>query len=291
METFGDKVRAFFFALIVHVLCIGALFAGLLWTQAEVHPLSLPGPVVDVELTGISQAPKPPTRPKQAPKTAPPKTQPEAVKPPEPTPQSPTQVEQQDRVDRERVVQIAEQKAEAERAEEERHRQEQVQLEQEKKREQDIQKQLEKVRKEREQADKNLKLQKEKLAQLQDLQKQQTKPVKAQPQPVPENQTAQSGNEGKDDSLQAQYFAAIQSAITNNWLRPDSTQPGLRCTIRIVQIPGGDVIGVQLSNPCNADPQTRTSIEQAVKRASPLPFKGFEKVFSRDFNLNFTYDG
>jgi colicin import membrane protein len=51
------------------------------------------------------------------------------------------------------------------------------------------------------------------------------------------------------------------------------------------------VIGVQLGSPCNADPQTRTSIEQAVKRASPLPYKGFEKVFSRDFNLNFSYDG
>ena len=59
----------------------------------------------------------------------------------------------------------------------------------------------------------------------------------------------------------------------------------------IVQIPGGDVIGVQISNPCNADAMTRTSIEQAVKRASPLPFKGFEKEFLRDLNLNFTYDG
>ena len=291
METFGDKARAFLYALIVHVLCIGALFAGLLWTQSEVHPIDLKGPVIDVELTGLTQAPRAAARPKSAPKQAPPKTQPDVVKPPEPTPQSPTKIEQQDRVDRERVVQMAQEKAEAERAEEERHRQEQVQLEQEKKREQDIQKQLEKVRKEREQADKNLKLQKEKLAQLQDIQKQQAKPIKTPSQPVPEGPTAVSGNEGKDDSLEAQYFAAIQNAITNNWLRPDSTQTGLRCVIRIVQIPGGDVIGVQLSNPCNADPQTRTSIEQAVKRASPLPYKGFEKVFSRSFDLNFTYDG
>src|SRR5690242_5686002 len=107
METFGDKARAFLYALIVHVLCIGALFAGLLWTQSEVHPIDLKGPIIDVELTGLTQAPKPAARPKTAPKPAPPKTQPEVVKPPEPTPQSPTQVEQQDRVDRERVVQMA----------------------------------------------------------------------------------------------------------------------------------------------------------------------------------------
>jgi len=290
METFGDKARAFLFALIVHVLCIGALFAGLLWTQSEVHPIDLKGPIIDVELTGLTQAPKPAARPKTAPKPAPPKTQPDVVKPPEPTPQSPTQVQQQDRVDRERVVQMAQEKAEAERAEEERHRQEQVQLEQEKKREQDIQKQLEKVKRQREQAQKEVQREIEKAQQLADLNKQ-AKPVKTPSQPVPEAPTALSGNEGKDDSLQAQYFAAIQNAITNNWLRPDSTQAGLRCVIRIVQIPGGDVIGVQLSSPCNADPQTRTSIEQAVKRASPLPYKGFEKVFSRDFNLNFSYDG
>jgi colicin import membrane protein len=61
--------------------------------------------------------------------------------------------------------------------------------------------------------------------------------------------------------------------------------------LRIAQIPGGDVIGVQIGTPCNADPQTRNSIEQAVKRAAPLPYKGYEKVFQRDINFNFSYDG
>ena len=291
METFGDKARAYVFALIVHVLCIGALFLGLFWAQTEVHELKLQGPVIDVDLVGTTQAPKAAARPRQAPKPTPPKTQPEAVKPPEPQPQAPTQVERQDRTDREKVAQIAQEKADAERAEEERHKQEQVQLEKELKRERDIQQQLDKIRHEREQADKNLKLQKEKLAQLQDVQKAQATPVKTPAQPVPENKTAQSGNNSQDSSLKDEYFAAIQNAITNNWLRPDSAQPGLQCMIRIVQIPGGDVIGVQISSPCNADPQTRTSIEQAVKRASPLPSKGFESVFQRDFNLNFHYDG
>ena len=59
--------------------------------------------------------------------------------------------------------------------------------------------------------------------------------------------------------------------------------------VRIAQIPGGDVIGVQIASPCNADPATRTSLEQAVKRAAPLPYKGYESVFSRDFNFNFLY--
>jgi len=257
--------------------------------QSPTQELKLQGPVIDVDLVGITQAPVPKSRPaRQAPKPAPPKPQ-EAVKPPEPEPQSPTQVEQQDRVNREKIAEIAKEKADAERAQEEKRRQEQVQLEKQQKEERDRQRQLDQVRKELAAAEKKRKLEEQRLEQLKDQQNQ--KPVKTVNLPVPAGDKAVSGAEGKDDSLQAQYFAAIQTAITDNWLRPDAAQAGLRCTVRIVQIPGGDVIGVQIGSPCNADPMTRTSIEQAVKRASPLPYKGFEKVFSRDFNLNFTYDG
>lgn len=291
MESFGDKARAYGFALVMHVLCIAALFVGLLWSQAEVQPINLPGPVIDVDLVGITSAQRPAPRPKPAPKPAPPKPQPqEAVKPPEPVPEPPTQPTRNDRVERDKIAEIAQEKADKDRAEEERHKQEQVLLEQQEKQERDRQKQLEQIRREREQAEKRLKLEKEKLAQLQDVQKPQ-KPVKAIPQSVPEADTTKTGNNGQDDSLDAQYFAAIQNAVTNNWLRPDSAQGGLHCMLHIVQIPGGDVIGVQVGNPCNADPLTRASIEQAVKRASPLPFKGFEKSFRREFNFNFSFDG
>jgi colicin import membrane protein len=185
---------------------------------------------------------------------------------------------------------MAQQKAEqAQKAQEERRHQEQVLLEQQQREERDRMKQLEDIKRQREAADKKLKLEKEKLAQLEDVQK--AKPAKAVAQPVPESDQAKSGTNGQDDSLQAEYQASIQNAVSTNWLRPDTTPPGLRCMLRIVQIPGGDVIGVQIGTPCNADPMTRNSIEQAVKRASPLPYKGFEKEFKREFNFNFTYDG
>ncbi|MBS0486200.1 MAG: cell envelope integrity protein TolA, partial [Proteobacteria bacterium] len=264
------------------------LFAGLLWTTTT-RPLSLPGPIIEAELVGISAAPKAaaprPSRPAPARPATP---APEPPKPPEPKPQPPSQVQNQDRVEREKVAEMAQQKAEdAKRAEEERHRQEQVLLDQQQREERERAKQLAQIRAEREAADKKLKLEKQKLEQLKDLAR--AKPAPAQP--VPEAEQAKSGTNGSDDSLQAQYFAAIQNAVTDNWLRPDSAQPGLRCMLRIVQIPGGDVIGVQLLNPCNADPLTRASIEQAVKRAAPLPYKGYEKVFQRQIDFNFTYDG
>ena len=287
METFRDKLRAWLLAVLVHVGVATVLLLGLFIVKPT-PSISLPGPVIQAELVGITAAPKPSRASKSKP--APPKPpEPEPPKPPEPKPEPPSQPTRNDQIEREKVAELAQQKAEAaQRAEQERHRQEQVLLEQQQREERDRARQLEQIKREHAEAEKKLKLEKEKLAQLNDLQK---KPVKPVAQDVPEAEQARTGMAGKDDSLQAQYFAAIQNAVTNNWLRPDNTPAGVRCMLRIVQIPGGDVIGVQIGTPCNADPQTRSSIEQAVKRAAPLPYKGYEKVFSRDINFNFLYDG
>lgn len=291
METAGDKARAFVYALLVHLMCIAVMFVGLFWTRAA-RPISIPGPIIEAELVGPVGAPKPP--PARA-KPAPPKPEPPAPKPPEPKPEPPPQPQRNDAVEREKIAELAELKAEQEkRAQEERHKQEQVELKEQEKREaaeRERMKQLEDIRKQREVAEKKRKLEQEKLAQLNDLQKQQAKPVKPTPPEVPQAEQAKSGMAGQDDSLAAQYYAAIQNAVTQNWLRPDNAPPGLHCTLRIVQIPGGDVLSVEIVNPCNADGQTRNSLEQAVRRAAPLPYKGYEKVFRRDINFNFTYDG
>ena len=196
--------------------------------------------------------------------------------------------------ERDKIAEIADQAEKAERAQEERHRQEQVRLEDELQKreaaERERLKQLEDIRHQREAAEKKRKLEQEKLAQLNDLQKQQVKPKPAPPD-LPESDQARTGMAGSDTSLASEYYAAIQNAVTQNWLRPDTAPSGLRCSLRIVQIPGGDVLSADVINPCNADAQTRTSIEQAVKRAAPLPYKGYEKVFSREIKFNFKYDG
>ena len=46
-----------------------------------------------------------------------------------------------------------------------------------------------------------------------------------------------------------------------------------------------------IGSPCNADQLTRNSIEQAVMKAAPLPYQGYEKDFQRNLTLNFKYDG
>ena len=100
-----------------------------------------------------------------------------------------------------------------------------------------------------------------------------------------------SARAAADDAVFARYVVAAQAAVAQHWNRPDAAAPGLSCVLQVEQIPGGDVIKVKTGSPCNADPATRTSIEQAVVKASPLPYQGYENVFQRTIQFNFRYDG
>jgi colicin import membrane protein len=295
-ESFADKARAVLYALLLHGLLVGMIALGLLWTTAT-RTVVMPGPVIEASLVGPTSAPKPasrksrsqPARPKPTPpppKVEEPKPKPDTVAPPEPPKQDP--IEQQ------RVAALAEQKAdEAKKLQEEKRRREQILLEQEKQ-EAERQKQLDEVRKQLAEAAKRKNLEKERLKQLQDkrladqldAEKQRQNDLVEQ-----ESKQAQTGAGGQDNDLTARYAAAIQAAVTQNWNRPESIPAGLRCTLLIVQIPGGDVISANVTSPCNADAAARMSIEQAVLRAAPLPYRGYEKVFSREIRLNFKYDG
>ncbi|MEO6687757.1 MAG: cell envelope integrity protein TolA [Dokdonella sp.] len=307
VESFGDKLRAFGFALGLHLLVVLSLLIGLWWTH-ETRPVSMPGPVIEATLIGPTAAPKAhagAARPKPAPPKPtpePPKPEPAQPEPPKPAPPkpaepqkpTPAEVQKQDRIEQERVAALAQEKAEQQQKEqEEKHHQDQVLLDQEqkeKKIKEEQQKQLADIRKQREAAEKKLKLEKEKLAQLEDRNSQQ-KAEQAQPAAEHEAEHAQTGAGGQDNDLTARYSAAIQAAVTQNWNRPDSAEAGLKCALNITQIPGGDVISVTIGSPCNADQATRNSIEQAVMKAAPLPFQGYEKVFQRSIKLNFKYNG
>lgn len=294
MEAYGDKFRAFALAVGLHALCLALLLVGMWWTR-EARPVVMPGPIIEATLVGPTAAPKPrarqPAKASSKPEPAkppPPKPEPPKPEPKPPTP-PPTEVVRQDQIEREKIAALAVEKAEQEKQEQEaRHHQQQVELEQEKKRllAEQRKKQLADIRKQREAAEKKLKLEQMKLAQLEDRQRQESTA-----ETEIEAEKPQTGAGGADDDLTARYAASIQAAVTQNWNRPDSASTGLRCVLRIAQIPGGDVISVTVGTPCNADQATRNSIQQAVMRAAPLPYQGYEKVFQRNINFNFTYDG
>jgi colicin import membrane protein len=157
------------------------------------------------------------------------------------------------------------------------------------------QRELEQVRAQREAAEKQRKLEQDRLKQIEanrerDLEEQQL----LQREALAKRQADAEAREFRAGQLQSEsdkYQAAIQSFVTLNWLRPPTAQPGLRCTLKIVQIPGGEVISAAISGKCNGDEATRRSILAAVERGGALPYRGFEEVFEREIDFNFIYDG
>jgi colicin import membrane protein len=313
MESFGDKARAVVYSLLLHGVLLLFIVAGLWWTR-ESKPIVMPGPIIEATLVGPTAAPKPTARSPKPTQTPPklvekPAEKPvvEQAKPEPPKPAEPEKAAEpppppkQDLVEQQRIAALAEQKAaDAKKEQEAKRRREQILLEQEKKAEEERkaeakrQKELEDVRKQLAAAEKKKNLERERLKQLQDrnlaaqekAERDRMSELLAQ-----EAKEAMTGANGQDNDLRARYAAAIQAAVTQNWNRPESVPAGLRCTLRIVQIPGGDVISANVVAPCNADQAARNSIEQAVMRAAPLPYQGYEKVFSREINFNFKYDG
>lgn len=88
--------------------------------------------------------------------------------------------------------------------------------------------------------------------------------------------------------LLEQYKLSITQKVERNWSRPPSAQAGLECTVRVSQIPGGEVVDVAFGR-CNGDDAVRRSIEVAVRRASPLPGPpaGASELFAREIEFIF----
>ena len=81
------------------------------------------------------------------------------------------------------------------------------------------------------------------------------------------------------------YMTQIRQKIERNWNAPASAGADLDCSVRVRQIPGGEVIGVTILT-CNGDEAVRRSVEAAIHRSSPLPEPSDPSLFDRDILLN-----
>jgi hypothetical protein len=76
-------------------------------------------------------------------------------------------------------------------------------------------------------------------------------------------------------------------SVERHWIRPASVPRDVPCPVRVIQAPGGEVVSVEAMPGCPYDAQGRDSVERAVIKASPLPYRGFEDQFSPRLLLNF----
>ncbi len=248
-------------------------------------------------------APKPEPMPAPVVEAAPEETVPPPQPEPEPRPQDAAVapqpkaqdfIPQPDTVDQDEARRDAISREQAEKEQEERRRQQQIDLtEQQRQKEAENQRRLAaqaekaerdrklaEIRRQREQAARQAELAEQRLRQLEQAQQ------RPSSTPAPPSQGS-PGQGGTSEDLTAKYAAAIQQAVANQWIRPDTVPLGQRCRVQIRQLPGGEVIDVKVQPGCAYDEAGQRSLEAAVLRAQPLPYRGFEQVFQRTLNLNF----
>jgi colicin import membrane protein len=310
MDESKATPKAVVLAAILHLGIVGFLFLAILpcssyenffndlglpaWMNPITcsKPLELQGQIIEATLIGPTGSPPPKAvKVKPVPDSVPPPPATPPPKPQEEAPQPktlPPPPEHPDVKDQEKVVDDAAQKAEdAKQLQEEKQRQRQSELDAQaaKKKEQE-KKKLDQLFAKMDAASAQTKTLDNKAKQA----KQQMEDLKnatedGQPD-LPAAAQRQSGNNSQNTNLSDEYLAAIQNAVTPNWLRPDN-MPNVPCQVHIVQLPGGDVMSAKADSSCPYDEAGRRSIENAVLRAQPLPYKGFESVFQR--NLTFTF--
>lgn len=276
--TRADTANALWQALLLHAVAFALVFAGLHWTRPPSEPPA--GAAIEADLVDIGelsvamqqalQAPAPvAAQPLPEPVSEPePVAEPEPVPEPEPVAEPPPP--EPDPAPQPQPVETRP------RPEPRPEPQPQPDTEMERARQQ----QLADIRRQREQAAREARLAEQRLQQIADARTAQASggaTTSAPPQ----------GDPNRTSLLNARYVAAIMQAVERNWTRPDSVPIGVRCQVLIKQIPGGEVVEVQVSRACPYDEAGRRSLEAAILKASPLPYAGFESVFVRDPVLNF----
>ncbi len=302
-ENRADTVLAVAFALLLHAVPLLLLVVASLLrappSSTAGEPIS--ADVVDLnalsasmrsalqrEPEPLAQATPPPEPPPEAlDEPLPEESLPEPLEetPPEQQLQPQEQLPDPDEIDRQEVKPDSTSSDTAAREQEAKQRQAQVDLTERERQQQAEQraraaKELADVRRQLLEERRAIDLAQEKIDQIADREARRASAAAANASPPP-------GNRGTEPNLSAAYTKALTDAIRNNWTQPDNVSSLQVCKIVIRQIPGGEVIDAQVDPSCPYDEQGRRSVEAAVLKAQPLPYRGFESVFSRNLTINF----
>ncbi|HEY4974967.1 MAG TPA: cell envelope integrity protein TolA [Steroidobacteraceae bacterium] len=291
-ERRSDRVVSVVLSILIHAAIVGALLWG--WWQYR-QPTVTP-PSLAIEATVVRDAPPQPAAP-SPPVTAAP--QPETVPPPQPAHDQ--QAEQQAREEQAHAEQVAREKAqEQERVAQEKHAaEEQAEQQQREQAERAAAEKAEATKAEAARAaaakadaeraaaakaDAERKAQA--LAQQRKLDQE-----RAQREADLRSQLASEEhlNAVQSSPAKAEYLALITARINRAWIRPPSARSGVKCSVHITQIPGGEITHVVVAG-CNGDESVRQSVETAAYRASPLPAPSDPALFDPNIDVTFAPD-
>lgn len=93
----------------------------------------------------------------------------------------------------------------------------------------------------------------------------------------------------ENQKLLIQYIAQIQRKVEQNWNAPASMVSGWSCEVMVEQNRFGDVQSVQMKQ-CTGSDAFKSTVERAVRKASPLPEAPNNDVFEKKLNFIFRPD-
>lgn len=93
----------------------------------------------------------------------------------------------------------------------------------------------------------------------------------------------------ENQRLLAQYIYSIQRKVQANWQPPVNMTAGWSCEIMVEQDRFGEVLNVQMKQ-CNGSEAFKSTVERAVRKASPLPEAPNNDVFDRKIEFSFRPD-
>ena len=316
-ETGTDKWRALAFALLLHVFAVGMMVTGLSWQReppsssgvGEIEATLITSPSA-VAVSSTAQAADKASRHDGRAAPAPPQPKPEPQTPQDPPQLKLQQVQDQPEIlEQQRVSALAVQTAEQQKKEQdEKLRQQQILQRQQaqdavenKQRlaapEQQRLDPLDAIPRQSAQADQNRKLADEQPRQSPDQSehcRMQSPVIVGQAMEISTQECLLAAQAREtialakrylsmpDDDLHADYLQTIQRVVYTNWITtgiPD----GVHCHVHFTQMVGGKVMQIRFRD-CPLSARARGTIEDALRK-EPMPYIGFETVFSTELSI------
>jgi len=91
----------------------------------------------------------------------------------------------------------------------------------------------------------------------------------------------------ENQKLLSQYLYQIQKKVEINWIAPASMTSGWSCEVLVIQDRFGEVQNVRTKQ-CSGSEAFKSTVERAVRKASPLPEAPNNDVFDKEVKFIFT---
>lgn len=144
-------------------------------------------------------------------------------------------------------------------------------------------------KKKKEQAALRLKMENQKKLEEQKKRKAQAEAQLKESLAAEETEREEAARQARADEFADKYRAIIRQKVSRNWVRPGSTGKGLQCTVRVRLLASGDVLEAKVVNSSGNSLFDR-SVENAVRKASPLPIPQEKDLFDYFREIEFLFN-